>query len=342
MNPEALNELTGLTLVWGGIILFAVYAYVVLDGFDLGLGMLFVAYPEEEDRDVLMNTVAPVWDGNETWLILGGGGLFAAFPLAYAILMPAVYAPLIAMLLALIFRGVAFEYRWRTKRARWVWDFAFIVGSLTASLCQGIVLGAIVQGIKVEDRSYAGAWWDWLTPFTLLTGAAVVSGYLLLGSTWLVMKTTEAVQARARTLSWVFAFTTFAFIAAVSVATLFVNSEYWGRWFSGWSALFSALIPLALGLIGTAMLRSLLIHDHEYRPFVLTLVIFALCFVGLAISLYPNIVPPDISLQEAASPASSQLFMLVGTAITMPLILGYSAYAYWIFRGKMDPDSGYH
>ena len=335
-------ETTPLTMLWAGIILFAVYAYVVLDGFDLGLGLLFPLFPEAEDRDVLMNTVAPVWDGNETWLILGGGGLFAAFPLAYAILMPALYPLIIAMLLGLIFRGVAFEYRWRTDDARWVWDLSFISGSLIATLCQGLVLGAIVQGIEVEGREFAGHWLDWLTPFSLLTGVAVVSGYLLLGTTWLVMKTTGQLQERARTLAWVFGVSTIAFIAAVSLATPFVNSDYWTRWFDGRQALFSSVVPIAIGVITLLLFRSLKLHDHEYRPFVLTLMIFALCFAGLAISVFPNIVPPDITLQEAASPESSQLFMLVGTSISMPLILGYTAYAYWIFRGKMDPDSGYH
>ena len=333
---------TPLTLVWGGIILFAVYAYVVMDGFDLGLGLLFALYPEREDRDVLMNSVAPVWDGNETWLILGGGGLFAAFPLAYAVLMPALYAPIIAMLLGLVFRGVAFEYRWRTERWRGVWDIAFIGGSLVATLAQGIVLGAIVQGVTVEGREYAGGWWDWLTPFSLLTGIAVVSGYLLLGSTWLVMKTEGAVQERARSLSWPFGLSTLGFIGAVSLATPFVNADYWGRWFAFPSALFSMLVPLAIGVISFMMFRSLRVHHHEYRPFVLTLVVFALCFVGLAISLYPNIVPPSITLQEAAAPEKSQVFMLVGTAVAMPLIIGYTAYAYWIFRGKIDPAHGYH
>lgn len=335
-------EPTVLTLIWGGIILFAVYAYVVMDGFDLGLGLLFVLYPKRDDRDVLMNSVAPVWDGNETWLILGGGGLFAAFPLAYAIVMPALYAPIIAMLLGLIFRGVAFEYRWRTERGRWLWDTAFIGGSLVATLAQGIVLGAIVQGIKVEGREYAGGWFDWLTPFSVLTGVAVVSGYLLLGSTWLLMKTEGAIQDRARRLAWVFGVSTMGFIGAVSLATPFVNFDYWGRWFEFPNALFSMLVPAFIAIITVLMFRSLKVHHHEYRPFVLSLVLFALCFVGLAISLYPMIVPPSITLQQAASPRSSQLFMLVGVAIAMPLIIGYTTYTYWIFRGKIDPAHGYH
>jgi len=333
---------TLLTLVWGGIILFAVYAYVVMDGFDLGLGLLFLAYPERADRDVLMNSVAPVWDGNETWLVLGGGGLFAAFPLAYAILMPALYAPIIAMLLGLVFRGVAFEYRWRTNRGRWVWDAAFIGGSFVATFAQGIVLGAIVQGVKVDGREYAGGWFDWLTPFSLLTGVAVVVGYLLLGCTWLVMKTDGAIQERARKLGWVFGLATVASIGAVSLATPFVNSDYWDRWFVFPNALFSFVVPTIIVFIAVLMFRSLKVHHHEYRPFVLTLVLFALCFVGLAISLFPNIVPPSVSMQAAAAPPSSQIFMLVGVAITMPLIIGYTAYAYWIFRGKIDPEHGYH
>lgn len=333
---------TWLTLAWGGIIVFAVFAYVILDGFDLGLGMLFPMFPRSEDRDVMMNSVAPVWDGNETWLVLGGGGLLAAFPLAYAVIMPALYAPIIAMLLGLVFRGVAFEYRWRTTRARWVWDMAFIGGSLIASLSQGIVLGAILQGIKVEGRDYAGGWWDWLTPFSILTGIAVVCGYLLLGSTWLVMKTAGPLQERARSLAWVFGLGTLGFIGAVSLATPFINSDYSSRWFSMPQMLGTMLVPLAVGLIAVLMFRSLRIHNHEYRPFVLSLLLFALCFVGLMISLYPNIVPPSITLWDAAAPPKSQTFMLVGTLFTLPLIIGYTAYAYWVFRGKIDPSQGYH
>ena len=335
-------EATPMTLVWAGIILFAVYAYVVMDGFDLGLGLLFVAFPEREDRDVLMNSVAPVWDGNETWLILGGGGLFAAFPLAYAVLMPALYGPIIAMLLGLIFRGVAFEYRWRTRRARWVWDVAFIGGSLVATFAQGSILGAIIQGVEVDGREFSGGSWDWLTPFSVLTGFAVVSGYLLLGATWLTMKTTDEIQTRARSLSWAFGITTLGFIGAVSLATPFVDAAYRARWFTFPNVLLTVPVPITLAALAFLMFRSLRLHHHEYRPFVLTLAVFALCFVGLAVSLFPYIVPPSITLQAAASPPSSQLFMLVGTVIALPLILGYTAYAYWIFRGKIDPANGYH
>ena len=329
-----------LTQVWAGLIVFVVFAYVVMDGFDLGVGLLV---PERGDRDVMMNSLAPVWDGNETWLILGGGGLFAAFPLAYAVLMPALYPLVIAMLLGLIFRGVAFEYRWRTERGRWVWDGAFIGGSLVAAMSQGMILGAIVQGVEVSGRAYGGGWWDWATPFTFLTGVAVACGYLLLGTTWLVMKTTDELQARMRHLAWYFGLGTIGFIGAVSLATLFVDNEYYmERWFGGWRLAFSVLIPAAVGAIALYMFRSLRVHHHEYRPFVLALVLFALCFFGLSISLYPNIVPPSLTMFEAASPVKSQTFMLVGVAITMPMIIAYTAYAYWIFRGKIDPAHGYH
>ena len=215
-----------LTTVWAFIIAFAVFVYVVMDGFDLGLGILFPLFPAKHDRDVIMNTVAPVWDGNETWLVLGGGGLFAAFPLAYAILMPALYTPLIAMLLGLVFRGVAFEFRWRTRRERNLWDIAFAGGSLLAAMAQGIALGAILQGVKVVERRYGGGWWDWLTPFSLLTGLSVVAGYMLLGATWLVMKTEGELRETAYMLSWWMLIAMLGAIGAVSIATPLLDAEY--------------------------------------------------------------------------------------------------------------------
>ena len=221
-----------LAIVWAFIIAFAVFVYVVMDGFDLGLGILFPLFPEKRDRDVIMNSVAPVWDGNETWLVLGGGGLMAAFPLAYAVLMPALYTPMIAMLLGLVFRGVAFEFRWRTQKERNRWDTAFFGGSLLATLAQGIALGAILQGIHVSGRQYAGGWWDWLTPFSILTGVALVIGYALLGATWLVMKTEGALRDRAYHLSWVLLLAMLGAIGAVSIATPFLHVQYTQRWFT--------------------------------------------------------------------------------------------------------------
>ncbi|KIT15222.1 cytochrome d ubiquinol oxidase subunit II [Jannaschia aquimarina] len=334
-----------LTLIWGGIIAFAVLIYVILDGFDLGLGMLFAVERDKRNRDVMMNSVAPVWDGNETWLVLGGGGLFAAFPLAYALILPALYVPIIFMVLALIFRGVAFEFRWRTKRWERVWDMAFIGGSAVAALTQGITLGALLQGITVDEaaRQYAGGWWDWLTPFSLTVGLAVMVGYMLLGATWLVMKTDGDLQQRMRKRAWPLGAATLVFIGIVSLWTPFLQEGYYNRWFATSLGLWLAVgVAAAVGLCAVLMFRSLTIHHHEYRPFVLALVIFVLCFVGLGFCMFPYIVPTEITLWEAAAPRNSQIFMLIGAAINIPMILAYTGFAYWVFRGKVDPEEGYH
>ncbi len=333
-----------LTVVWAFLIAFAVFAYVVLDGFDLGLGMLFAIAPEKRDRDVMMNSVAPVWDGNETWLVLGGGGLFAAFPLAYALVMPALYAPIIAMLLALIFRGVAFEFRWRTVRWRGVWDLAFIAGSSMASFAQGVALGALLQGIEVDmaTRSYAGGWFDWLTPFSVVTGVAVMAGYCLLGATWLVMKTEGDLQDRMRRIAWLAGLATLAFIGLVSAWTPFLQDGYYNRWFTGWGIGLAVLVAGAVLLVAWRMFHSLNVHRHEYRPFLQAIALFALCFVGLGICMWPYVVPVEVTIWDAAAPEKSQMFMLVGALVLVPLILAYTAYAYWTFRGKIDPEAGYH
>jgi cytochrome d ubiquinol oxidase subunit II len=330
-----------LPTVWAFIIAFAVFAYVVMDGFDLGLGLLFPFFRDHRDRDVIMNSVAPVWDGNETWLVLGGGGLMAAFPLAYAVLMPALYTPVIAMLLGLVFRGVAFEFRWKARREGNFWDIAFAAGSLLASLAQGIALGAILQGVKVSGRAYAGGWWDWLTPFTVLTGAALVVGYALLGATWLIMKTTGDLRERAYLLSRRLLVATLAGLVAVSIATPFLHIDYWHRWFSWPGIVYAAPVPILVAAIALLLLRSLE-RRQDGRPFLLTLLLFVLTYAGLGISMYPFIVPQSITIWQAAAPAKSQLFMLVGVVILIPMILAYTAFAYWVFRGKVDPQAGYH
>ena len=330
-----------LPIVWAVIILFGLMMYVVMDGFDLGIGLLFPLFDVETERDMAMNAIAPVWDGNETWLVLGAGGLFAAFPTAYGIILPATYPLMIAMLLGLIFRGVAFEFRWRARREGNFWDFAFASGSLLAALAQGIALGAILQGVKVEGRAYAGGWWDWLTPFSVLTGAALVAGYALLGATWLIMKTTGDLRERAYTLSWRLLFATLAGLVAVSIATPFLNVDYWHRWFSWPSILYAAPVPILVALVTLLLLRSLE-RRQDYRPFFLTLVLFVLTYAGLGVSMYPFIVPQSITIWQAAAPHTSQLFMLVGVVILIPMILAYTALAYWIFRGKVDPATGYH
>jgi cytochrome d ubiquinol oxidase subunit II len=330
-----------LAIVWAFIIAFAVFVYVVMDGFDLGLGILFPLFPVKANRDVIMNTVAPVWDGNETWLVLGGGGMMAAFPLAYAVLMPALYTPMIAMLIGLIFRGVAFEFRWRTEARKNRWDLAFAGGSWLAALAQGIALGAILQGVHVEGRHYAGGWWDWLTPFSVLTGISLVIGYALLGATWLILKTEGELRDRAYHVTWYLLFAMLAAIGAVSLATPFLDIQYAQRWFTFPNVVLTAPVPIAVAAVAVALLRALA-NKLDTQPFVLTLALFALSYAGLGISMYPYIVPQSIDIWQAASPRNSQLFMLVGVAILIPLILTYTAWAYWVFRGKVRAGQGYH
>jgi cytochrome d ubiquinol oxidase subunit II len=330
-----------LPLIWAVLIAFAVLAYVVLDGFDLGVGILFAFLRGSHNRGTAMNSVAPVWDGNETWLILGGGGLFAVFPLAYAVLLPALYAPMIAMLLGLVLRGVAFEFRWKTDRGKLVWDIAFAGGSFVAALAQGIMMGALIQGIEVDGRAYAGGWFDWLTPFTLMTGFAVVIGYTLLGATWLVWKTEGYVQGRAYGLAWALTLVFLACVGIVSLWTPFLHPQFLARWF-GWPAILY-VVPVPLLTLVVAARLVVAVHDRkEAEPFGAVLVLFVLCYIGLGISLFPKIVPPSISIWDAAGPDKSLGFLLVGAAVLIPLILAYTAYSYWVFRGKVGSAGGYH
>ena len=329
-----------LTLVWGGIISFAVFAYVVMDGFDLGIGILFPIFAVGHERDQAMNSIAPVWDGNETWLVLGGGGLLAAFPLAYAVILPATYPLMIAMLLGLVFRGVAFEFRWRDASHRAYWDIAFAGGSFLAALAQGITLGAILQGIRVVDNAYAGGWLDWLSPFTVLTGLSVVCGYALLGATWLVWKTEGSGQAHARRMAFALGIATLIAMVAVSAATPFLAYDYWRRWFSLPGVFLTAQVPLLTLIVTVAFFWSLR-RGAERLPFLMALALFLMGFVGLGVSMYPYLVPRAITLWDAAAPPSSQSFMLVGTAVIFPIIIAYTAWAYWVFRGKVGTH-GYH
>jgi cytochrome bd ubiquinol oxidase subunit II len=330
-----------LPFIWAGLIAFAVLAYVVLDGFDLGVGILFPFAKTSHDRDVMMNSVAPVWDGNETWLVLGGGGLMAVFPLAYATVFPALYAPLMAMLIGLVLRGVAFEFRWRTKRGQFLWDWAFSGGSFIAAVAQGFSVGALVQGIPIYNRAYSGGWWDWLTPFSLLTSLAVVIGYCLLGATWLVLKTEGELQETSRKQAWITGLGTLILIGLVSLWTPFLKPEYFARWFAFPTIAFSVIVPaLVAGCVYGLYVG--LRDKRDYQPFLSSLGLFILCFAGLGISFYPNIVPPSLTIWDAAAPDKSLSFLMVGVAVMMPLILIYTGYSYWVFRGKVNPDEGYH
>ena len=329
-----------LTVVWAVIIAFAIAMYVIMDGFDLGIAILFTRFKVGSERDMAMNAIAPVWDGNETWLVLGGGGLMAAFPLAYAVILPALYAPIIAMLLGLVFRGVAFEFRWRDPAHRARWDAGFCIGSIVATFAQGVTLGALLQGIEINGRAYAGGYWDWITPFSVLTGASLVIGYSLLGACWLIWKTSGPVHDDARRFAKPLTLGLLAAIGAVSIYTPFLSDKYYAIWFTRPGIAALVLMPLVVAAIGVMLYRSIG-KGHDMLPFTLTLSLFGLSMVGLSISLWPDVIPSRLSIWDAAAPHSSQVFMLAGVCVLMPLILGYTAWAYWVFRGKVGPG-GYH
>ena len=331
-----------LPLIWAIIIIFGIMMYVVMDGFDLGIGMLFPFVKAEHDRDVMMNTVAPVWDGNETWLVLVGAGLFGAFPMAYSVVLSALYLPLMLMLVGLIFRGVAFEFRFKAKAdKRHVWDKAFIGGSLLATFFQGVALGAFIEGFKVVDRSYAGGSLDWLTPFSLFCGAGLIVAYALLGCTWLIMKTEGPLQRQMHVLARPLALALLAVIALVSLWTPLAYPQIAGRWFAMPNLLWFLPVPLLVLATLYGLIRAVAREAH-YAPFLLTLMLIFLGYSGLGISLWPNIIPPSVSIWEAAAPPQSQSFMLVGTLFIIPLILGYTFWSYYVFRGKVTHEDGYH
>lgn len=333
-----------LPLVWAALLAVAVAMYVVVDGFDLGVGILFTAAHTENWRDRMMLSVAPIWDGNETWLILGGGGLLAVFYLAYAILLPALYIPLFLMLIALIFRGVAFEFRFKADRSKKVWDYAFHYGSLVATFAQGIVLGAFVQGFEVQGRQFAGGTFDWFSPFSLATGLGLVMGYGLLGATWCVMKTTGELEIWARQKAKLFLLGTIVMMGIVSAWVPFLGREIEGRWFTWPNIAFLAPVPLLTAVTAFRIWRGL--ENGALRsPFLLSIALFLLGFLGLAVSLFPYAVPPRLTIWQVSNTPDAQMFALVGYAVVMPLTFLYTAYAYYVFRGKVAEDvqsSGYH
>lgn len=331
-----------LPLIWAVIIIFGVMMYVVMDGFDLGIGILFPFVKGEQDRDVMMNTVAPVWDGNETWLVLGGAGLFGAFPLAYSVVLSALYLPLMLMLVGLIFRGVAFEFRFKAKAdKRHLWDKAFIWGSLAATFFQGVALGAFIEGFKVVDRQYAGGTLDWLTPFSIFSGLGLIVAYALLGCTWLIMKTEGKLQEQMHNLGRPLALVLLLVIGIVSLWTPLAYPQIAERWFSMPNMLWFMPVPLLVLVTFYGLLEAVKRNAH-YTPFLLTLVLIFLGYSGLGISLWPNIIPPSISIWDAAAPPQSQGFMLVGTLFILPFILGYTFWSYYVFRGKVTHEHGYH
>ena len=330
-----------LPLIWLVLIAVAIYMYVLLDGFVLGTGLLFPFAPSEEDRGTMMMSVAPIWDANETWLVLGAGGLFAVFPLAYSIVLPALYLPFIFMLLGLVFRGVSFEFRFKgARRSRKLWDRAFFVGSLVATFSQGLVLGAFVQGFEVSGRAYAGGAFDWLTPFGVLTGVALSAGYALLGSTWILMKAQGGLVAWARRTSVKLLIAVLACIALISVWVPFMSPEISARWFSLPNFYYLSQVPL-LTIVCGALHWYATTRGREIAPFLLTMALFTLGYAGLAISLWPNIVPYVIPYWAAAAAPMSQGFLLIGTLVALPAVLFYTGYSYYVFRGKVVRGATY-
>ena len=336
-----MTPMLSLVPIWTVILAIGVFFYVALDGFDLGVGMLYNFAPDRRARDLVMNSIAPIWDGNETWLILGSVGLFAAFPVAFAIIIPAVYFPILLMLLALIFRGLAFEFRYRDAEHRTFWDHGFAYGSALAAFSQGVVLGAFIQGFHVDGRHFVGTSFDCFTPFSIFTGLALMSGYALLGAGWLVIKTEGTLQDWARALGRRCLIGTTLAVAIVSLWTPFIDAHIAARWFSWPNIMLLAPVPLiTAGLIWYEW-RSLY-SGSDYAPFIGALALFVMSYLGIAISLWPMIVPGHFTLEQAAASESTQAFLLVGTLVLLPVILLYTAWSYWVFRGKVRADVGYH
>src|ERR1700736_1735205 len=330
-----------LPVIWAAIIGCAVAMYVILDGFDLGIGILFPFAKSERERDQMMNSVAPFWDGNETWLVLGGAGLMVAFPLAYSIILPSFYLPVIIMLLALVFRGVAFEFRWLGVSSKPHWTFAFAAGSTLAAFCQGVILGGLIEGIKVQNGAFAGGAFDWATPFAVACGFGLVAGYALLGATWLVMKTEGRVAERARIEAKLLLLAVLAFMAIVSLWTPLAFERIAVRWFSLPNILFFWWVPAATALVAFALWRWLE-TGREILPFLATVALFLLGYLGLLISNFPYLVPPSLTIWQTAAAPATQVFMLMGTLVLLPIILGYMIFVYWIFGGKLREGEGYH
>ena len=330
-----------LPFIWALIIATTVFLYAALDGFDLGCGIIFPFAPSDKCRDSIMNSIAPFWDGNETWLVFGGAGLFSSFPLAYSILMPAFYIPIMLMLLGLIFRGVAFEFRFKASNdQRKIWDIAFHGGSLMAAFMEGIILGNFVQGVEVDGRNFAGGSLDWANGFSVIAGLGVVFAYALLGSTWIIMKTNGITQEWARKVAlYVLVYVAIS-IGTISISMPFVEERIIKLWFSMPNFFYLLPIPL-LTLVGFIRLWLDLRSDKETRPFAITLILFFLAYLGLGISIYPWIVPFKFTIWQAAASSTSQSILLIGTAIFLPIILCYTAYSYYIFRGKTNSDSMY-
>lgn len=330
-----------LPLIWSAIAAVAILTYVLLDGFDLGIGMLFAFQKDPKHRDTMLNSIAPVWDGNETWMVMGGATLFGVFPLAYGLILSALYPLIIALVLALIFRGVAFEFRFKVSspHARKLWSYAFMWGSLIATICQGLVLGTLIQGLPILHEKYVGSMWIWLNPFSLFCAFSLVVGYTLLGSTWLIMKTEGELKEHHNKIAYSLSALFLLCILGVSIWTPFLFSHYMRNWLEWPKIIWVAPVPVLVILLAYLLWYGLK-KRHDHLPFLSVNLLFFLNFSGLGITIWPYIIPPYLTIWQASSPAYSQGFLLVGVAILLPLILGYTLYSYWVFRGKVS--GGYH
>lgn len=329
-----------LTLTWVSILAFVIIMYVILDGFDLGVGILFPWVHDEEQRDIMMHTVIPVWDGNETWMVLGGSLLYGAFPIVYSTLLPTLYMPLLVMLAALIFRGVALEFRFKASTYRYRWSIAFATGSTLAAFCQGLILGTFVQGYGSAGSFLIVKDYQWLTPFTLFTGLAVTSGYGLLGATWLIARTSHQLQLKMQLYAKRLLILVAASLGIVSLWTPFIEPHIWERWFTLPNLFYLLPLPLcSLAII--SYLWYTLNHEPHWQPFILSITLFLSAYIGFGISLWPYLIPYHTTFWQAASSRSSLIFMLVGVALLLPVLLGYTLYTYRIFRGKVTKIEGY-
>jgi cytochrome bd ubiquinol oxidase subunit II len=330
-----------ITVIWAAIIALGLFMYIALDGFDLGIGMIFPFFPSETTRDLMMNSIAPVWDGNETWLVLGGAALFAAFPMVYSVALSGLYLPIIFMLVCLIFRGVSFEVRGKADRTKNLWSLAFICGSAGAAFFQGVILGAYLQGIPVTNGVFSGDPFFWVTPFSFFTGMGLMVTYALQGATYLVMKMEGDLQERLHALLWPLTLALLGFVIAVSIWTPLADAEVASRWFD--SSFSYRLYPVpVLVAVTVFMMYGAVKRGSEIAPFVLCNVLVLLGYIGLLISIWPYAIPTSVTLWQAASPRSSQLFALVGVVIILPVIVCYTTAGYWVFRGKVVEGSQYH
>ena len=317
---------------WAAVIAFAILMYVVLDGYDLGVGILFGTMTSEQHRATMMSAIAPYWDGNETWLILIGAGLFAAFPMVYAIFLPAFYLPVALMLFGIVFRGVAFEFRERSTKMRRVWDWGFFLGSLVMAFVQGAAIGAMVQELHVVDGRYAGGGFDWVTPFAIFCGIGAVLGYALLGAAWLVLKTDGALRDWAyRRLPWLLAGVV-AVLVIVFVFALAKHLHVFDRWISHPLLL---LLPLAAGLAIFGLILGIR-QRRDAVPFAMAVLAVAPSFLTLAASFWPYMIPYTVTVEDAAAPPQSLEFLFWGGGlVVLPVVLVYTAAVFWIFRGKV-------